>query len=154
MRRNAKEGARLDINVLEGFPRTEIEIRCAENSDEVQKIVAAIRGCEKKLSGFKDGAAHLIEPGDVLYFESVDGRCFAYTARDAFEIPLRLYEAENLLADANFFRSAKSQIVNIAQIESLCPDFGGRMEVRLKNGERLIVSRQYAKILKERMRLK
>jgi len=53
-----------------------------------------------------------------------------------------------------FFRSSKSQILNIAKIETLCPDFGGRIEVTMENGYQLIVSRQYAKIFKKKVGLK
>jgi DNA-binding LytR/AlgR family response regulator len=44
--------------------------------------------------------------------------------------------------------------VNIAKIESLCPDFGGRIETIMENGYKLVASRQYSKLLKKRMGLK
>jgi len=71
-----------------------------------------------------------------------------------YELPLKLYELEEILASAGFIRSAKSQVLNLYKIDSLCPDFGGRIEVTMQNGERLIVSRQYAKQLKERLGIK
>ena len=77
-----------------------------------------------------------------------------YTAHDVYETPLKLYEIEECLADTGFFRISKSQIINILRITSLCPDFGGRIEVMMENGEKLIVSRQYSKSLKERLGLK
>jgi len=144
----------MKIDVREGYPELEVEIRCPAPSGEVQKIVAALQSFDRKLSGVKDGQTYLIDRHDVLYFESVDKRTFAYTADDVFETPLCLYELEDQFTAAGFFRSAKSQVINIAKISSLCPDFGGRIEVKLANGERLIVSRQYAKALKERLGLK
>jgi hypothetical protein len=40
--------------------------------------------------------------------------------------------------------------VNIAKIESLCPDFGGRIETIMENGYKLVASRQYSKLLKKK----
>ena len=132
----------------------EIVIKCPENTDEIKKIAAMLQSREKKLTGVKDGQTFLIDKQDVLYFESVDKRCYLYTAQDVYETPLRLYEIEETLTNEGFFRCSKSQIANISKFKSLCPDFGGRIDVTLANGEKLIVSRQYSKLLKERLKLK
>lgn len=144
----------MKVEIHEGFPDIEIVINCPQASDEIHKIESMLHTYDKKLSGAKDGQTHLVDRQDVLYFESVDKRCFICTADDTYETPLRLYEIEGLLAELGFIRCSKSQIVNIAKIASLCPDFGGRMEIVMEDGEKLIVSRQYAKSLKERLRLK
>ena len=67
---------------------------------------------------------------------------------------LKLYEIEEWLSGGSFFRNSKSQVVNLKKIKSLCPEFGGRIEAVLENGEILMVSRQYSKSLKERLGLK
>ena len=145
----------MKIEIQVGFPDTEVVIKCLEVTDDINKMKALLlNGFEQKLSGVKDGASYLLDKQDVLYFESVDNCCFIYTADAVYEISMKLYEIENMLSDVGFFRNRKSQILNIALIESLRPDFDGRMEVTMKNGEKLIVSRQYARILKERLGLK
>ena len=105
----------------------------------------------RKISCTKDGITHLVDTGEVLYFESVDKKSFLYTESDVYELSLKLYEIEETLSDVGFIRSAKSQILNTHKIASLCPDFGGRIETTMISGEKLIVSRQYAKLLKERL---
>jgi len=145
----------MKVNIQEGFPDMEILIKCVEITDEIRKMESLLlHGFESRLPGVKDGVTHLINKQDIFYFESVDKRSFLYTANDVYEVSLKLYEIENILTDIGFFRNSKSQIINIAKIESLRPDFGGRMDVMMKNGEQAIVSRQYAKILKERLGLK
>ena len=67
---------------------------------------------------------------------------------------MKLYELEEILGPIGFFRNAKSQIINIAKIKSLCPDFGGKIEAEMENGEKVIISRQYSKRFKERIGLK
>lgn len=144
----------MKIEIREGFPDVEIIINCPHITDEINKIAAMLQICEKRLPGVRDGKTYMFEKQDVFYIESVDKRCFIYTARDTFETHLNLYEIEENLNDMGFFKNSKSQIPNIAKIKSLCPDFGGRIEVTMETGEKLIVSRQYAKSLKERLGLR
>lgn len=144
----------MKIEIQEGFTATEVIIKCSTITEEIRKMeTLLLHGFEPKLSGIKAGATHLIDKQDIFYFESVDKQTFLYTQDDVYKIALKLYEIENILTDFGFFRNSKSQIVNIAKIESLRPDFDGRMELLLKNNEKVIVSRQYAKILKERLGL-
>ena len=143
----------LKIEIQEGFDDVEVIIRCPEVTDEIRRMEDLLHGFKQRLSCDKNGVTYLIDKQEILYFESVDKRCFIYTADDVYETPMKLYEIEEMFTDAGFLRSAKSQIINIAKIKSLCPDFGGRIEVVMDNGERLIVSRQYAKLLKERLGL-
>ena len=144
----------MKVHIEDGNSVVEVIIKCPEVTDDIRKIEFLLHSHSKKLPVTKDGATHLIDRHDVFYFESVDKRSFVYTADDVYESPLRLYELEEAQSEAGFIRSSKAQILNIAKIKSLCPDFGGRLEVVMENDESLIVSRQYAKLLKERLGLK
>jgi len=144
----------MKVQVVEGHTDVEVIIYCPQTSEAIESIAARLRAPDDRLRGVRDGITHLIDQADVLYFESVDKRSFIYTADSVYETPLRLYEIEERWTDHGFFRSSKSQIVNIAKITSICPDFGGRLEIWLANDERLIISRHYAKQLKERLELK
>ena len=144
----------MKIEINEGFPEIGVVINCSEVSDEVRKIETVLRYHDKKVVGVRNGQTHLIDRHDVLYFESVDKRCFIYTSDETYETSLKLYETEEDISEPCFFRSSKSQVINIMKIVSLCPDFDGRIEATMENGEKLIVSRQYAKLLKERLGLK
>jgi len=144
----------LKVKICEGFSDTTIIIKCAEITDEIRKLEALILSDNQKLLCTKNHKTQMVDKRDVLYIESVDKQCFLYTADEVYETNLRLYELEEMLEDAGFFRNAKSQIINIAKIKSLCPDFGGRIEAVMENGEKVIISRQYAKRFKERIGLK
>lgn len=143
----------MKIEIKEGFPEVEITIKCPEATEDIRRIETLLYGHGQRLPCVKDGSTHFIEKHDVLYFESVDKRSYLYTADAIYEAGFKLYEIEELLSDMGFIRTAKAQILNMAKIESLCPDFGGRIEAVLNNGEKVIVSRQYAKTLKERLGL-
>lgn len=132
---------------------TEVIIHCARVDEGVMRILEALRALEEKgqaaaLAGFKEGRTYIVEPSDVLYFDTVDKRTFIYTAQEVLETHMRLYELEQRLKPGRFFRASKSSIINIAKIRTIVPDFGGRLEVTMQNGERLFVSRQYANGLK------
>jgi len=143
----------MKVEIQTGCDDTSVVIRCPQTSPEIEAMAAKLRG-DARLQGTREGVTHLIAPADVLYFESVDKRTFIYTADAVYETPLRLYEIEDRITGADFFRSSKAQIVNIAKITALVPDFGGRLVAYLPNDERLIISRHYAKQLKERLNTK
>ena len=141
----------MKIEIVEGGDGVEVIIKCPEVTEDIRRLESLLHSHAKKLSCAKDGITYLIDARDILYFESVDKNSFLYTESDVYELPLRLYEIEEVLSDAGFIRSAKSQILNTHKIASLCPDFGGRIEATMAGGEKLVVSRQYAKLLKERL---
>lgn len=89
----------------------------------------------------------------MLYIDTADKRTFLYTAEGVYETPLRLYELEDRLSAGDFFRASKSSIVNFNEIRSLRPDFGGRMQLTMSNGEQLIVSRQYVPYIRKKLGL-
>lgn len=131
----------------------EIIINCKRADEEILGILAHLRAFDKKLTGTKDGKTHILEAAEILYFDTADKRTFIYTEKDVFETPLKLYEIEERLSGNDFFRSSKSAIINFNKIKSLRPDFGGKLELTMANGERVSVSRQYAVGLKKRLGL-
>ena len=144
----------MKVTLHEGFPETQVIIQCDEITDEIRKLETLVLSGNQKLSCTKNHKTQLVDRHDVLYIESVEKQCFVYTADDVCETNLKLYELEEMLDTAGFFRSAKSQIINIAKIKALCPDFGGRIEAEMENGEKVVISRQYAKQFKERIGLR
>ena len=143
----------MNITIVEGCKSIEVIIKCPEATDDIRKMEHLLNINAKRISCIKDGATYLISISDVLYFETVDKRSFLYTEKDVYELSLRLYAIDEMVSDMGFIRSSKSQVLNINKISRLCPDFSGRIEATMENGERLIISRQYAKSLKERLRI-
>jgi DNA-binding LytR/AlgR family response regulator len=128
---------------------TEIIIKCSIVDDELQRLITLLKSSDKRIPGFLDGAAHIIELKDIYYFESVDKKTFMYTKSQVLETPLRLYEIEEKLAHYDFFRASKSTIISVSKIKELTPRFNGKLDVLLENGEKLVISRQYVAVIKE-----
>lgn len=86
---------------------------------------------------------------DVFYFEAVDEKTFACTKDRVFEVRNRLYEIEEMFGANYFVRCSKSVVMNLMQLESIAPALNGRFLAKMKNGEKLVISRQYAHRIKE-----
>ncbi|MCL2764555.1 MAG: LytTR family transcriptional regulator [Treponema sp.] len=139
------------INTDSQYTVTEIVINCNRMSDDIEKMLAALRMLDLKLTGRKDGRQHIIEAADVMYIESTDKRTFMYTINDTFESPFRLYELESKLADGNFLRASKNCIFNINHIQSIEPDLDRRLILTMEKDIKIAVSRQYAPAVRQKL---
>lgn len=125
----------------------EIVVRCYQITDEIQNMISFIEN-DKKIIGYKRGTAYLLKMSDIYYFEIVDQKAFIYCEKDIYESKMKLYEFEREADGTSFFRASKSLIINADKIDSIKPSLSGRFEVILLNKEKLIVSRQYVRVLK------
>lgn len=143
----------MKITILDIEPEEEEEliIKCHEITDEMTTLIQKIKHGDFKIIGHGEDGIHFLEPTEIYYFESVDQKVFAYNKCDVFEVKQKLYEMENMLSSTEFMRSSKSTILNLEKIKRLSPAFGGRFEAMLDNGEKIIISRQYVPVLKERL---
>lgn len=129
----------------------EIIIRCAAIDDGIMELIYALKRGREKLTAYSGKEIVMLPPKDVYYFESVDNKVFAYCQKEVFEVRKKLYELENDYSGNDFFRISKSTIVNLSKISYLTPAFNGRFEAMLKNGEKLVISRQYVAALKKQL---
>ena len=125
----------------------EIVVRCHSITDEIQNMISFIEN-DKKIIGYKRGTAYPLKMSDIYYFEIVDQKAFIYCEKDIYESKMKLYEFERETDGTSFFRASKSLIINADKIDSIKPSLSGRFEVILLNKEKLIVSRQYVRVLK------
>lgn len=149
----------MKVTIMDLLPGEEEEliVKCASLDSKVVELINELKnpGMEEgtklvhKLKVYQNGDIHLMEPSDVYYFEYVDQKVFVYGKTKVYEIKSKLYELEEQLPKKDFIRVSKSCILNLNKIGSLAPGLGGRFEARLKNGEKVIISRQYVTVLKE-----
>lgn len=144
---------KITINENAELADTEIIINCKNTDENVLKIIASLRIYERKLTGVKDKKTFIIDVSEVLYCDTVDKKTFIYTQNEVYETQLKLYELEEKLVSSDFFRAAKSTVVNLAKVKSISPDIGGRLEITMENGEKLNISRQYVPFIKQRLSL-
>lgn len=130
----------------------EIILRYAEMNDEVRAVLELLSLRDRRLAVEDAGALRLLDPSEVLYFESVDERTFAYTAQGVYRVGQSLSAVAEALAGRGFFRCSKSMAVNLRRIEALKSGDYGRIFATLANGERILVSRRYATELRNRLK--
>lgn len=141
------------INEVEDIEDVEIVINCKTIDENVTRIISKLKALEEKITGNKDGKIFILDTNEIFYFESVDKKTFIYMDKEVFQTHLRLYELEERLKNTDFFRGSKSTIINLRKVRNIVPMFGGRIEILLDNDEKLVVSRQYVPILKNKLDL-
>ena len=145
----------MKITILDKAPEEEDEIiiKCQNLDEDIRLLIERIKNHRQKISFQKEAKIVFAELSDILYFESVDDKVFAYTAEDVLETKLKLYQLEEDFLPQEFLRANKAVIMNLNKVESLSPAFGGRFEAVLKNGYKVIISRNYVPALKKKLGL-
>ena len=129
-----------------------LEIRCHKISEDVQEIIAFVKSRQGQLSAVTDGQNVEVPLIDIFYAESVDNRVFIYTAKESYEVKLKLYELEDMMRGRSFLRVQKSMLLNLMKVKSIKPALSGRYSAILKNGEEVVISRKYVSDLKETLK--
>lgn len=129
----------------------EIIVRCASLDDQLLGLIYSLKTDQDKLTGYADDRIVKLQLKDIFYFDTVDNKVFAYTGKGVYEVHKKLYELEAEYANTDFMRISKSAIVNIAKIAYVRPILNGRFEAKLRNDEKLIISRQYVIELKKKL---
>lgn len=129
----------------------EIIIRCAVLDQELLQLIGRLKKGREKLPVFSGQEIRMLPLQEIYYFESVDHKVFAYCRDQVYEVRKKLYELEEDYAGQDFLRISKSTIVHLPKIAHLKPLFNGRFEAALKNGEKIIISRQYVAMLKKKL---
>lgn len=141
---------------VEHVPLTENEVilRCPELDQEMLHVLSLLRSGLQKLCVWNDNhEVILLTPNELIYCESVDDRTFVYAANMVYQTALSLAEVEGRFGETGCCRISKSAIVNLHHIRSLKSLPAGRIEAMLETGEKLLVSRHYAPLLRERLGL-
>jgi DNA-binding LytR/AlgR family response regulator len=142
---------KININIDPDIAETEVTIVARTISEELEKVMASLRALDFKLTGISRGQTHILDSAKILYIDTVDKKTFLYTETEIYESSLKLYELEQQLSTNDFFRASKSSIINFNKIKSLKSDMDGRIIVVMENKEKLVVSKQYASFIKNKL---
>ena len=93
-----------------------LEIRCHKVTDDIEEIISFVKSRQGQLSTMQEGQRVEIPLVDIFYAESVDNRLFVYTAKDNYEVRLKLYELEDMLRGKTFIRVQKGMLLNLMKI--------------------------------------
>lgn len=131
----------------------EIIVKVKDLSAEMLGLIGRLKdgGSRDNIAGYSGESIVMVPISEIFYFDSVDNRVYLYTKDKCFEVKKKLFEIEEEYEGTSFIRISKNAIVNIGKIEKLIPEFNGRLEAKLKNGESIIISRGYVPSLKRKL---
>lgn len=141
----------LIIRTDEKLAETEVLIRCACVDEQVEAIVASLQMHDRRIVGRTDGESVIVPAGSVFYLESVDRHTFAYLSSSVLEVNASISALADELAHSTFVHAAKGCLLNLCRVRSLRPYVGGRLLARLDNDEQIVISRKYAKEIRQRL---
>ena len=142
---------KIDICVDKNVTDLTISVICKQLTPDIEKLLATLRMMNHPLTVRKDSEIYLLDIVQVIYIESIDRKCFVYTAKEIYESDFKLYELEKRLEEYGFFRVSKSCLIHLQNIQSLKADINRKVRVTMSNGEQIMASRQYADELKKRL---
>lgn len=149
---------RVTIKKIVSKEAEQVVIECVEVTPQVEDIRDFAEGIDRRLAGTvcettQYGETRRYTEGfslsEVFYFEAVDEHVFAYTGNREYELKQRLYELEEQFGKQHFVRCSKSVVLNLMKLDGISPALNGRFYAHMKNGERLVISRQYAPLIKK-----
>ena len=132
----------------------EVILRCTQLDDEMLRVLSLLRSGMQKLLVCNEHREMLpLSVSKVVYCETVEEKTFVYTHDGIYQTALSLAELEDRWGDLGLFRAGKSSVVNLHEIQKLKNCGSGRIEALLTTGEKMVISRRYAPILRERLGL-
>lgn len=130
----------------------ELTLKYRSLTPEIERILNFLNGEQQKIRGWKEKTLVMLEPSQILYIESVDGKTFAYTEKEMFRVDYTLNRLEEVLHSARFFRCSKSMILNIDKVDRLKSLPNNRIDASMCNGEHIMISRTYASDFRKRLK--
>lgn len=129
----------------------EIIVRCRKLDERIAGLLMAVKAGQEKITAAKDGTIVQILPDQIYYCEAVDNRVFLCLEKEVYETKFKLYELEKRFEGLDFLRVSKSFLLNLSWVEAFRPALSGRFEAYMKNGEKIMISRQYVPALKKKL---
>lgn len=145
------KGLKVEIIVDDKADDLHISVTCRQLTPEIEKLLENLRMMNHQLTARKHEETYLLDIAEVIYIESIDRKCFVYTADEVYETDFRLYELERQLEEFGFLRISKSFLIHLQKVQSLKADINRKIRITMSNGEQIIASRQYADELKKRL---
>lgn len=130
----------------------EVILQYKQMNPEVERLLKFFGTDGQRIVAFREKTQVILEPHNILYIESVDGKTFAYTKEQVLRVDYPLNRLEKILTDINFFRCSKSMILNIDKVDCLRSLPSNRIDAQMCNGEHIIISRTYASDFRKRLK--
>ncbi len=150
MRATGGEGLKHRVVIDPDCIETEIVIRTAQMTPEVQNVVELLQMPPVRvLQGYLDDEICFLPQAEILRVYSQQQKVYAQTRQRVYQLRMRLYEAEEMLEAATFLRISNAEIVNSRRIQKLDVSLSGTIGVYLEGGVKTFASRRYVPRIKD-----
>ena len=130
----------------------ELTLKYQNVTPEVERVLKFMNGEQMRLVGVSNDVKAIIEPNEILYVESVEGKLFVYTEKDVLRLDYTLSQMTEMLSGINFFRCSKSMIINIDKVKYLKSLPSNRIDATMCNGEHVMINRTFASDFRKRLK--
>ena len=130
----------------------DIVVYAKKKTPLLEKIEELLTSSVKTVVGYNGDDAAVLNTESINCFYVENGRVYARTDTELWQIKLRLYQLEEMLFGI-FVKINQSCLVNPKKIVRFNTSIAGALSVILKNGYKDYVSRRQLKEVKERMGL-
>jgi ABC-2 type transport system ATP-binding protein len=98
-----------------------------------------------------EGSIALVNPGDILYALTQEGRTYLQTAEDRLPTQFTMTELEERLARSGFFRAHRGYLVNLQHVKEVIPFTRSSFSLKLDDAEKTLIplSKEAARELRE-----
>ena len=141
---------KIEIKIDENCTETKIIVVTNKVTEEIHEVVKKLSDESiRMIAGFKDGQAIMLEPNQIYRVYASAGKCYVEAENGSYLLRLRLYEAEQRLANDSFVRISSGEIINLKKVKGFDLSFAGTICVSLSNGTVTYVSRRYVAKIKQ-----
>lgn len=125
-----------------------LENKSIASMDQSPEVLSSLGWDLKRMTVQVGDGYKVIDVRDILFIRSEDRIVFVYLESNRYAIGLSLNEIEEKVSPDNFKRVHRSSIVNLSKVKSLKIETS-RTSLIMKNGEKVEVSRNYRKTMKQ-----
>jgi two-component system LytT family response regulator len=135
--------AAFDVNAVDYLLKPYDRERLSQSLDRVRHRMRSRAANAEPLLVPVGDKIRPIDADAILWIEAEDNYVRIHTAAQAYFLRRTLQDVLNQLGEQRFARIHKSRAVSVAEVETLRPLPRGDVEIALRNGERLRMSRRF-----------
>ena len=143
----------IDVIIDDKYNNSKIVIYTDKMSDEISHIIDMLKSeNNSQLYGFIQDKLYFLDSQNIFLIYSENGKIFAKTDDNIYQLKYRLYQLEELL-DRNFIRISNSEIINMQKVKNLDFSMLGTIKINFINGTYTFASRRFIKKIKEYLKI-
>lgn len=145
---------KINVSIDPSYPEDlDIAIKAQTNDPRIKQIENLL-GEEEKIVGYDERGFAVLNPDDIYYFATEDGKIFAHLEKKKYLVKKRIYELEAVLEKyPDYFLINQGAIANLKKVERMAASFNGSLSLVFKNGEEEYASRIQTALLKKKLGL-